>query len=335
MACIHGFLIRNSLGVRGRFSVWTEPFHTVGPPESPIMQREEVQERAQAAFEELVAALEQGQSDRLLAYLEMLGKFHRYSFGNCILIMLQRPDATHVAGFHRWKQLGRYVKKGEQGIAILAPLLVRRKASADADESETHEPEEGSDSPSPRKRLLGFKVAYVFDVSQTDGQPLAEFATISGDPGEKLELMETVVRNFGIELAYEENLSGALGVSEGGRIRVLPHLEPAEKFSVLVHETAHELLHRGERRAQTTKTIRETEAEAVAFVVCRASGIDSGERSRDYIQLYNGDKDLLLESLEYIQRVSTTILSALEEGMSGEPTATPSPIDERSLVPVG
>ncbi len=298
------------------------------------MQREDVQERATAAFEELVAALEAGKSDRLLAYLDMLGKFHRYSFGNCLLIMLQRPDATHVAGFHRWKQLGRFVKKGEQGIAILAPLLVRRKQADDDQPAETHDPEVPADA-SPKKRLLGFKVAYVFDVSQTDGQPLVEFATIRGEPGDQLARMEDVVRSFGIELRYEDGLNGALGVSEGGRIRVLPQLEDAEKFSVLVHETAHELLHRGERRAVTTKTIRETEAEAVAFVVCRASGIDSGDRSRDYIQLYNGDKDVLLESLEHIQRVSTAILSALEEERSGNPIETSAPIDEHSLVAVG
>lgn len=298
------------------------------------MQREEVQERATAAFDELVAALEEGKSDRLLAYLDMLGKFHRYSFGNCLLIMLQRPDATHVAGFHRWKQLGRFVKKGEQGIAILAPLLSRRKPRADEPTDETGDQEQLAATP-PTKRLLGFKVAYVFDLSQTDGQPLVEFATIRGEPGDKLSQMEAVVHSFGIELLYEEGLNGALGVSEGGRIRVLPQLEDAEKFSVLVHETAHELLHRGERRAVTTKTIRETEAEAVAFVVCRASGIDSGERSRDYIQLYNGDKDVLLESLEHIQRVSTAILSALEEGMSRNPIETSTPIDEHSLVTVG
>lgn len=298
------------------------------------MQREEVQERATAAFEELVAALEQGKSEQLLAYLDLLGKFHRYSFGNCILIMLQRPDATHVAGFHRWRQLGRFVKKGEQGIAILAPLLARRKKTAEtAEEGQDTKSEEGN-AAAPRKRLLGFKVAYIFDVSQTDGQPLPEFATISGDPGEKLQRMEEVVRGFGIELIYEDGLNGALGVSEGGRIRVLPQLSDAEKFSVLVHETAHELLHRGERRAETTKTIRETEAEAVAFVVCRTSGIDSGDRSRDYIQLYNGDKDVLMDSLEHIQRVSTAILSALEEGSVDAPTRS-TPVDEPRLAAVG
>lgn len=286
------------------------------------MQREDVQERATAAFEELATALEQGHSEQFVKYLDFLGRFHRYSFGNSILIMCQRPDATQVAGFHRWKEFGRFVKKGEQGIAILAPLMSRTKsAPADPDAEEQEEPA----APQPRRKSLrGFNVVHVFDVSQTDGQPLPEFAGISGEPGDKLTRLETIVRSHGIELSYESGLNGALGVSEGGRIRVLPDLRAAETFSVLVHELAHELLHRGERRAETTRTIRELEAEAVAFVVCRASGIDSGERSRDYIQLYNGNKDLLLESLEHIQKVSTAILSALEEGASVKKATTES-----------
>lgn len=275
------------------------------------MQREDVQERATAAFEELALALEQGDSAQFLKYLEFQCRFHRYSFGNCLLIMFQRPDATQVAGFHRWRELGRFVKKGEQGIAILAPLVSRVKPSAD--DADAEKSEESTDPKPTRKVLKGFKVVHVFDVSQTDGEPLPEFAGITGDPGDKLTSLEAVVRSHGIELRYEDPGSGALGVSEGGRIRVQPDLVTAEKFSVLVHELAHELLHRGQRRAETTRTIRETEAEAVAFVVCRASGIDSVERSRDYIRLYSGNRELLMESLEHIQKVSTAILSALEE----------------------
>jgi antirestriction protein ArdC len=275
------------------------------------MQREDVQERATAAFEELALALEQGDSAQFLKFLDFQSRFHRYSFGNSLLIMFQRPDATQVAGFHRWKELGRFVKKGEQGIAILAPLVSRVKPSAD--DSEAEATSESALPPPPRKVLRGFKVVHVFDVSQTDGAPLPEFAGITGEPGDKLATLEIVVRSYGIELLYEQPMSGALGVSEGGRIRVQPDLVIAEKFSVLAHELAHELLHRGERRAETTKTMRETEAEAVAFVVCRASGIDSTERSRDYIRLYNGDRELLMDSLEHIQKVSTAILSALED----------------------
>ena len=233
---------------------------------------------ATAAFEELVAALEQGNSEQLTAYLQTMSRFHQYSFGNCMWIVLQRPDATHVAGFQRWKQLGRYVKSGEKGIAILAPLTFRKKRDGDA-EGEDHSSSEEDNPKKPKRRIAGFKVAYVFDVSQTDGKPLPEFAAVNGDPGDKLGRLEGVIRGFGIELNYEPISGGALGVSEGGIIRVLPTLLPAEAFSVLAHEFAHELLHRGERRKETTKTVRETEAEAVAFVVCHASGIESRTRS--------------------------------------------------------
>jgi antirestriction protein ArdC len=268
------------------------------------MKSEELQERTEKALEELVQALEAGKSETLLHYLETMSRFHRYSLGNTILIMFQKPDATNVAGFRRWKDLGRFVKKGEKGIAILAPLAKKRCVEK--------EKEDGTKEEVEVRRLYGFRVVHVFDVSQTEGQPLPEFAPITGDPGEGIRRMEEAVRGFGIELNYVASLGGALGVSEGGKITVLENLAPGEAFSVLAHELAHELLHRGERRQETTKTIRETEAEAVAFVVCHANGLESKTRSADYIQLYAGDKELLVESLEYIQKTASRILSALE-----------------------
>ena len=267
------------------------------------MNREDATKRSDQALQELAAALEQGRSDTLIRYLDMLARFHKYSFGNCILIACQRPDATLVAGFERWRQLGRYVKKGEHGIAILAPVTYRRRtceASEEQDEAEAR-----------AERVLGFRAVHVFDVSQTEGEPLAEFAATSGDPGQKLARLEEIVRGKGIELSYAPIPGGALGVSEGGRITVLPTLSPAETFSVLAHELAHELLHRSERRQETTKTIRETEAEAVAYVVCRAVGLDCSTKSSDYIQLYAGDKALLVQSLDHIQQVASSIISEL------------------------
>ena len=268
------------------------------------MNRDEVQELAEAALTELALQLEKGKSETLVQYLQMLARFHQYSFGNCILIASQRPDATHVAGFHRWKQLGRQVKKGERGIAILAPLIRRRK-------SESVDEDRGGDN-RRGNAVFGFRVVHVFDVRQTEGRELTQFAAISGEPGDKLGKLEAAIRERGIGVEYADYLHGALGVSEGGRIQVLAELAAAEKFSVLAHEFGHELLHRGERRNETTKTIRETEAEAVAFVVCQACGLDCSTRSSDYIQLYAGDALLLQESLDHVQRVSSTILTAIE-----------------------
>jgi len=268
------------------------------------MKREDVLERTERALAELATQLEQGKSDCLLQYLDMLSRFHRYSMGNCMLIAMQRPTATQVAGYQRWKQLKRQVKKGESGIAILAPLVKRRKVDKERDDGTTETVQ--------AKKLYGFRVVHVFDVEQTEGEPLAEFAKITGEPGDKLHRLEAVIRDRRIELEYVDTLGGALGVSSGKRIEVLETLEDAEKFSVLAHELGHELLHQGTRRKDTTKTIRETEAEAVAFVVCRASGIECSSRSSDYIQLYNGDNDVLMESLEHIQRAASNILCDLE-----------------------
>jgi hypothetical protein len=149
-------------------------------------------------------------------------------------------------------------------------------------------------------------------VSQTDGVDLPEMREISGDPGENLDSLAAFVRSRGIQLAYNENIAPALGMSYGGRIALLPGQSKAEEFSTLVHETAHELLHKAERRTATTKTVRETEAEAVAFVVGKAVGLVTGTASADYIRLYHGNASLLAESLEVIQQTAAVILAALE-----------------------
>lgn len=269
------------------------------------MNREEALALAERGVDELIAALEQGRSERLLEYLAFQARFHRYSFNNTLLIALQRPDATYVAGFQRWKELARFVRKGEKGIMILAPLLKRIKRE-DNDDVES----EGEKSSS---RLVGFRVTYVFDVSQTEGEDLPQFSVITGDPGDLIPVLRHLVSEQGIELRYEEHLGGADGLSEGGRIAVRQGLSAAEEFAVTVHEFAHELLHRGERRKETTKTIRELEAEAVAFIVCRAAGLDGLSRSSDYIQLYQGDKELLMHSLAHIQRVAAQIIDGLAD----------------------
>lgn len=271
------------------------------------MNREDALKQSEQALEELAEALAQGRSDTLVRYLETLSKFHHYSFGNCMLIAMQRPDATHVAGYRRWKQLGRYVKQGEKGILILAPL-VRRARSKD-EEQESKVAEVGSAERT--RQVCGFRSVYVFDVTQTEGADLPEFSRIEGDPSDKVLKLESVIRYRGIELVYVAHLGGADGRSEGGRIVLREGLPPAERFAVLAHELAHELLHRTERRKETTRKIRELEAEAVAFVVARAAGLDGISRSADYIQLYAGDKQLLMDSLDHIRRVASSIIEEL------------------------
>ena len=263
------------------------------------MNTDQAKTLSENALTRLMDALEHGQSEVLKLYLAVMSRFHRYSWGNILLIYCQRPEATHVAGFHSWLRMRRYVRKGEKGIVILAPMVGRKKS----DESQLTEDEQ--------TRLFGFRAAHVFDVSQTNGEDLPEFATVTGDPQGATERLKGFVAENRIELVYDDRILPAHGLSSGGKITLVPDLSAAEEFSVLAHETAHELLHRGDRRKETSKTVRETEAEAVAFVVSTAIGLDPGTASSDYIQLYSGDKDTLAESLAYVQRTASEILKAI------------------------
>jgi hypothetical protein len=253
----------------------------------------------------LIEQLEQGHSEALTAYLTAMGRFHNYSFGNIFEIARQKPDATRVAGLYAWNQLGRKVRKGEHGIRILAPLVgVRRKKDEEAEKDITKQNE---------SVLVGFRHVYVFDVSQTEGAELPELSTrVNGSVGDYRQRLVDFVIGQGITLEFSESIAPALGVSYGGKIVLLPGQSAPEEFSTLVHELAHEMLHRAERRTATTKTVRETEAEAIAFVVGQTIGLDSGRASADYIHLYHGSASLLAESLEVIQRTSAVILSAVE-----------------------
>jgi len=138
------------------------------------MKRDEVRRVAREAFAQLIRDVEAGKSDTLRAYLKAMGRFHRYSVGNAILIQLQKPGATHVAGFRAWQRLGRNVRKSEHGIAIMAPVVYRREARTD---------DSDEDEDAGNEMVTTFKTAYVFDISQTDGKALPEFVRAEEDPG--------------------------------------------------------------------------------------------------------------------------------------------------------
>src|SRR5439155_15014046 len=134
---------------------------------------------------------------------------------------------------------------------------------------------------------------------------------VNGDVTGYGERLFKFVEAQSVELSFSERIAPAKGLSHGGKITLLSGMQPAEEFSTLVHEIAHEMLHRGERRTLTTKQVRETEAEAVAFVVCQSVGLQNGTAFADYIQLWNGDAKLLAESLEVVQRTVAVILGAI------------------------
>jgi hypothetical protein len=274
------------------------------PTHQKPQQRQTAKEIIAANVKELIAQLEAGRSDALTAYLDAMSRFHNYSFGNVLEIARQRPSATRVAGLYAWNQLGRKVSKGEKGIRILAPIVgIKRKSDEDAEKD-------------IRKQntavLVGFRNAYVFDVSQTEGAELPAMREVVGEVGENRDRLLSFIERQGIELVFTENIAPALGVSYGGRIAVLPGQSKAEEFSTIVHELAHELLEHAKRRTTTTKVVRETEAEAIAFVIGKAVGLKVGTASADYIHLYHGNASLLAESLEVIQQTSAVILAALQ-----------------------
>ncbi len=273
-----------------------------GTASGAASQQQVIRENLQS----LVRQLESGHSEALTTFLNAMGAFRQYSFGNVLMIATQKPEATRVAGIVAWNQLGRRVKRGEKGIAILAPMVVKRRRDA-KNASELEE--------STKSAVVGFRRVYVWDISQTEGEPLPTLGEVTGEVGESLDHLRQFVSGAGIALEYDEGIAPAQGVSYGGRIALLPGLSKPEEFATLVHEVAHEILHKAERRAATTKTLRELEAEAVAFVVSKAIGLNPTS-SADYIQLYRGDAELLLESLEIIQRTALQILSAIQPGQA-------------------
>jgi hypothetical protein len=276
------------------------------------MQLEEIKNKTNEAVNHLVAALEAGQSEVLTQYLNAMARFHNYSFGNVMLIARQKPQATHVAGIRTWNSLGRFVKKGEKGILILAPMIGRKKAD---------EADSTADAKGASAQLYGFRAVYVFDVNQTEGKDLPTLTEVQGDVSGYRERLFEFVKSQGIEMSYSEGIWPAKGLSQGSKITLLPGQSPAEEFATLAHEFAHEILHRGQRRTLTTKRVRETEAEAVAFVVCQAIGLQTGTASADYIQLWRGDAKLLQESLQAVQETAAVILGGIAPeggGLSGD-----------------
>ncbi len=285
-----------------------------------MMKREDAMKVAEQKLQELAHALEQGRSQVLEDYLTAVARLHKYSFRNLMLITSQCPEAVHVAGFHTWRSMDRTVKKGESGIAILAPLIRRASkedrpaanigARADALETKT------DDTSDP----MGYRVVYVFDICQTEGKDFSPVTPIADSDVHALKELEGVYEHLGITLETKTLAWGTDGVSQIGRVLIQEGLSEAARFSTLAHEVAHEIMHseQDRRSGQLSKRQMEVEAEAVAFVVCTANGIDCRDQSRDYIHLYNGDAKLLLQSMNRIQQTAAKILDLMQEPRRAE-----------------
>lgn len=245
---------------------------------------------------------EQASSEEMKRYLDLMARFHRYSWGNCWLIAMARPDATFVAGFGQWKRLGRMVKQGEKAIRIMAPCPVRRENPKTGDEEDR----------------LFFKSACVFDVSQTEGKELPDFEVpdVERSAADLLAVLQGVATRRGITVQFVNLPAGHYGSSKGGAIEIATGHSTGQQAKSCAHELAHEMMHRqadGQVDAAVSREIRELEAEAVAYVVCRHFGLDVGLRASRYIAHWGGDAKKLGSSLTRISKAARELIEDIEE----------------------
>ena len=233
-------------------------------------------------------------SEVMQNYFKFCSSFYRYSVSNQFFIYLAKPDATFVAGFHDWLKKKRFVKKGEKGIPILAPCMVKIK---DEDENVID-------------NQLRFKTVYVFDISQTDGEPIPdapEWKSPEKYPDIEAMLIQYAKSlNIKVDIKDLSNEGGAQGYSAGGEIA----LDPTAGTKTLIHEIAHELLHHGSKLLTKSREDIELEAEAVAYVVARALEFKN-LKSPNYLAIWNADGSKILDRLDTIRNTAHQILTAI------------------------
>jgi hypothetical protein len=265
-------------------------------------------DKLQAAHERLQRAVESIVSGEDWArMLKVASKFHKYSFNNHLMIFAQQPEATQVAGFRKWQELGRFVRKGEKGIAIFAPCRYRTKVEDEHGDEKT------------LQQIRGFRVVHVFDISQTDGEPLADLDAVKpqlldGDAPEGLwDSLVAQANDAGFDVARESRGS-ANGFCDfvSGRIGIRPDVSDLQSVKTLVHELAHGLLHKDDRPKSVE--IAEVEVESVAFIVLDALGLSSQSYSFPYVARWSGgDIDLLRNTGERVTTCAKRILEKVED----------------------
>jgi hypothetical protein len=252
-------------------------------------------------LEQSVAAIQD--SDTFRAYLTAQARFHNYSFGNVLLILAQKPEATRVAGYRTWQSLDRHVKRGEKAIRIIAPAYYKKKEWDEQTGEET------------LRQVTFFRSASVFDYRQTEGEPLPEVPVpvLDSDAGAELYArLEVVARGESLtvqrgheRLDVREQMQGFY--ERDNRLIALREGSQLQMTKTLGHELAHHF-------AQHTESgpASETEAEGIAYVVLAHHGLDSGKRSFPYVATWAQDKAVLKGALARIQQVSMTIIERIE-----------------------
>lgn len=307
-------------------------------------------DRVKELHEQLTAGVESIFNDKdYQEYLKAMSMFHNYSFGNVALILAQKPDATRVAGFSAWKKLKRYPEKGT-AIYILAPM---------------HYPGGERTDPETKKRVLGkdgqpiidkpytrFKATTVFDVSDTQGEPLPEFGIdeLSGGVKDYTEILNAISDATPYPIVFEDISNGADGYFHLREKRIAINNGMSEKanIAVAIHEVTHADLHdidldnprKEDVSKRKTKNAREVEADSVAYVICNYYGIDTGKYNFAYIAAWSSGKDLkeLKASLDIIQkssqdlidRIDTQLIARLTEKFKTMEPEHPEPISTKN-----
>lgn len=261
--------------------------------------------RTNRAYEVLQSNVDEIRSSEQWARaLAVQRRLHRYSFHNSFLIALQCPDATMVAGYRKWQELGRQVKKGERSIAIFAPMVKKVK----------------DDDGEEKRKLIGFKAASVFDLSQTEGDEIPmppSPVIVEGDDEAVCEAYENVehyAESIGCSVEVVDH--HLLGTAQGAintktkEIRLRNDLPPAQRLKTLIHEVAHAVQHVDNQERGSNEEI-EVEAETIAYLVSDAIGLDTGCYSFAYVAGWAGESDALLKIGERAKKAADSIIEAL------------------------
>lgn len=273
--------------------------------EAKSQERDAKQQELAASIDNALAGITN--DEQFIALLNHQSKFHRYSFTNAMLIQFQRPGATQVAGFNAWKKLKRTVSKGEKGIAIFAPMSHKRTDEATGES---------------RYWISGFRIVYVFDVSQTEGEPLpnATCPILTGDEGHDLyRTLTAVAAGEGVSISegttqqFEQpNLMGWYQPSEKHIVVRTHDTERLQQVKTLAHELGHHYHISKHGTESQNRDERETIAESVAYVVLKHYGLDSTARSFPYIAGWTKDIKAFKSALSIIHKVAMEIIDACD-----------------------
>lgn len=292
-------------------------------------------EKVKAITDQLEAGIQAlFESEKFKQYLQTLSKFHDYSLNNTILIAMQKPDATLVAGYTAWKKLfGRQVQKGESGIRILAPTPYKKKMEVDKTDPITGEIIKNSDGTNAKESqevlMPAFKVVNVFDISQTDGKPLPTIGVneLTGDVDRYEMFFEALKESCPVPIGFEQIDGGAKGYFHTieNRIAIQEGMSQVQTIKTAIHEMTHQKLHsidpttKAEPQAsKITRNHKEVEAESVAFTVCQHYGIDTGDYSFAYVAGWSNGKETLelKASLDKIRKTASEMITSIDEKLA-------------------